>query len=215
MINPKVLLAHAATPTGEWCASRFAQAGYDLVLVDTDLRSIEALGLRLHSAFGVASEMLPADLSSNADLARIERHLLLDRDITSFAFAASGPELIAGNGRISDLRSALTLQCVSVTRLFSAAAAAWLDARQGMLLLVEAPMPALAGMECELVALSQAYLRDFMQALHENLVSSSVRAEHIFGPQGAGPDALSWQIAKSLWIGRSAERRENPPVIIE
>jgi len=209
------LIAFAASPTGELCAARFAQAGFDLVLVDKDLHGLEVLGLRLHAAFGVATELVSADVLDGDDLARIERHLMNDPHIESFAFAASGPGLVPARASVNDLKSALVFQCVSATRLFSAAAAARLDARQGILLLAEAHLPALSDPEHELIALSRAYLRDFMRALHENLARSRLRVEHISCTQPTQCDIHAWQVGESAWFRRGVATCKIPPMIIE
>src|SRR5882757_494989 len=68
----------AVLVTGASYADRFAHRGHDLVLVARDQARMAAIASRLRDATGVKVDVLPADLTVPADLARIEARLRED-----------------------------------------------------------------------------------------------------------------------------------------
>ena len=60
---------------GRSFAHQLAEQGYDLVLVARDRARLEAEATELRSAYGVAVEVLPADLGDRAQLAMVEGRL--------------------------------------------------------------------------------------------------------------------------------------------
>src|SRR3569833_1152826 len=79
--KPTVLITGASSGIGAVYADRFARRGHDLVLVARDAVRLNALATRLRSEAGVKVDVLPADLSATADLAKIERRLREDAAI--------------------------------------------------------------------------------------------------------------------------------------
>lgn len=57
---------------GHEFAVQLARRGHDLVLVARDVERLEAVAAELREEYGVLVEVLPADLSDRADLARVE-----------------------------------------------------------------------------------------------------------------------------------------------
>lgn len=76
-----VLITGASTGIGATYAERFAQRNHDVVLVARDVARLEALAARLRNAYGVAVDVLPADLTAPDDLRRIEARLREDDTI--------------------------------------------------------------------------------------------------------------------------------------
>src|ERR1700732_2469326 len=75
------LITCASAGIGATYADRFARRGYDLVLVARDQDRMEALASRLRGETGVTIEIIKADLTNAADLARVETRLREDRKI--------------------------------------------------------------------------------------------------------------------------------------
>ena len=69
------LITGASSGIGATYADRLAHRGYDLVLVARDAPRLEQLAARLRAATGATSEVLRADLTQKADLARVEQRL--------------------------------------------------------------------------------------------------------------------------------------------
>jgi short-subunit dehydrogenase len=82
--NPKgtALVTGASSGIGAVYADRLAHRGHDLILVARDAARMEAIATRLRSETGHKVEVLPADLTSVADLGKIEHRLAGDPAIT-------------------------------------------------------------------------------------------------------------------------------------
>ncbi len=82
--NPKgtALITGASSGIGAVYADRLAHRGHDLILVARDGARMEAIASRLRAETGRSIEVLPADLTSQAELAKIEDRLRSDRAIT-------------------------------------------------------------------------------------------------------------------------------------
>jgi NAD(P)-dependent dehydrogenase (short-subunit alcohol dehydrogenase family) len=84
--NPKgtALVTGASTGIGAVYADRLAHRGHDLVLVARDEARMEAVAKRLRSETGRTVEALPADLSLDTGVAKIESRLTSDVLISAF-----------------------------------------------------------------------------------------------------------------------------------
>src|SRR4051812_25675832 len=80
--NGTALITGASTGLGAVYADRLARRGHNLILVARDAGRMEALATKLRGDTGVEVEVLPADLTRRADLARIEARLASDPAIT-------------------------------------------------------------------------------------------------------------------------------------
>lgn len=75
MTRPVALITGPTSGLGEGYARRFARDGYDLVLVARDVDRLVALASALRAEHGIDVEVLPADLSSAADSAKVVERL--------------------------------------------------------------------------------------------------------------------------------------------
>ena len=124
-MSPKqaVLVTGASSGIGAVYADRFARRGHDLVLVARDRSRMESLADRLHRDTGVRVDVLQADLTDEADLARVERRLREDTSIGVLVNNAGallrGSFLDQSGGDIAGL---IALNVTSLTRLANAIA---------------------------------------------------------------------------------------------
>jgi uncharacterized protein len=117
------LITGASSGIGATYADRLARRGYDLVLVARDASRLEELAGRLRADTGITSEVRRADLTQEADLARVEQRLRSDATITMLvnnAGVAVGGPLVGGD--LDRLDAMIALNVVAVTRLAAAAA---------------------------------------------------------------------------------------------
>jgi short-subunit dehydrogenase len=120
---PAVLITGASAGIGAAYADRFARRGHDLVLVARDAARLDALAARLRGETGVRVDVLPADLTAAADLARVEARLSDDARIgvlvNNAGAAVAGGFLDQSAEEVTRL---IGLNVTSLTRLAHAAA---------------------------------------------------------------------------------------------
>lgn len=130
--TPAVLITGASSGIGATYADRFARRGHDLVLVARDAARLSSLAERLRKETGVAVDVLPADLTAETDLLRVEARLRDDRRIGVLVNNAGA----AGRGGFLDQDPAaaaalVALNVTAPTRLASAVAPRFVKAGTG------------------------------------------------------------------------------------
>jgi short-subunit dehydrogenase len=162
---PTVLITGASSGIGAIYADRFARRGHDLVLVARDQARLRALADRLRQETRVAVDILKADLTSSADLARVEARLREDERIgvlvNNAGIAAHGS---FANADLDEIESLLRLNVTALTRLAGAVIPRYL--RQGggaivnmasvLALVPELPLGAYGATKSYVLALSQS-----------------------------------------------------------
>ena len=121
--NGTALITGASSGIGAVYAQRLAQRGYDLILVARDEARLNELSGRLRMAHGVATSVLPADLTTEAGLAVVERRLENDPSISLLVNNAG----MAALGRLAEMRpeaigTLIQLNVLAAARLAAAAA---------------------------------------------------------------------------------------------
>src|SRR5258706_384188 len=76
------LITGASTGIGATYAKRLAARGHDLLIVARDQARLETVATALRKQYGVAVEVLKADLTSKADLQKVEKRLRSDTNIS-------------------------------------------------------------------------------------------------------------------------------------
>jgi uncharacterized protein len=131
----RVLITGASTGIGATYADRFAKRGHDLVLVARDLVRLDALAARLRQETGVDVDVLQADLTEPADLARVEERLQRDERIgilvnnagagTAGGFVDQSPDAL---GKL------ISLNATALTRLASVVAPRFVARERGAII---------------------------------------------------------------------------------
>lgn len=109
MTTSSVLITGASTGIGAIYADRFAARGHDLVLVARDKGRLETLAERLRQDYGIAVDVLPADLTQDNDLLTVEARL---RDDTRI-------ETLINNAGIAQTGSFIEQTSDSIDRLIA------------------------------------------------------------------------------------------------
>lgn len=131
-LPPTVLITGASSGIGAGYAERFARRGHDLVLVARDEMRLSFVAARLRSDYGIAVEVLPADLTESADLAVIEKRLsddvAIEILINNAGTAQSGSFLQQIPESIENL---IALNATAPTRLAAAVATRFVQSGKG------------------------------------------------------------------------------------
>jgi short-subunit dehydrogenase len=126
------LITGASTGIGAVYADRLAHRGHDLILVARDVARLEALAERLRGETGRTIEVLPADLTNAADLAKVGQRLAEDATISVLVNNAG----MSLNGGLLDngadkLEQIIALNITAPTLLASAAGKAFVARKAG------------------------------------------------------------------------------------
>jgi short-subunit dehydrogenase len=131
MTRSKALITGASSGIGKAYAQKLAKRGYDLVLVARDRARLDALAVDL-TKDGAISEVLVADLTQNADLARVEQVLETDPAISFFVnnagIATVEPHL---HTPVEVIERLIALNVTAATRLALAAGRAFVARKTG------------------------------------------------------------------------------------
>lgn len=171
------LVTGASAGIGAVYADRLAKRGYDLVLVARDLARMAALGERLRRETGVAVEVIPADLTLDADVAKIEQRLAAG-DVTLLVNNA-GMLLKGGilENSAPELSRIIALNVTAPTRLASAAAKAFVANGAGTIVNLSSVLALAPEMFEGVYSGTKAYLLNLSQAMAAQLKDKGVQVQ--------------------------------------
>lgn len=173
------LITGASTGIGAVYADRLAQRGYNLVLVARDVARMQALAERLRHETGVAIEIVPADLTADADLARVEQRLAAG-DITlllnNAGMSLDGSVLENGPAELSRI---IALNVTAPTRLAAAAAKAFVAKGDGAIVNIASVLALAPEMFDGVYSGTKAFLLNLSQALTAQLSDKGVYTQAV------------------------------------
>jgi hypothetical protein len=170
------LVTGASAGIGTAFATQLAARGNDVVLVARDRARLEALAGELAARYGVATEVLVADLTDGAQLAGVEARLA-DRD--RFVDVLVNNAGYGTNGRFAELdrdveAREVALNVVALVRLTHAALGPMVERGRGAVLNVSSlagsqPTPGNAT-----YGATKAFVTSFTQSVHEEVRGTGV-----------------------------------------
>jgi hypothetical protein len=130
---PTALVTGPTAGIGNAFARRLAATGYDLVLVSRDAQRLAATAAQLEKQYGIAAEVLPADLSTHDGMAAVEDRLRdagrpVDLLVNNAGFALRKPYLANAIAEEERLHNVLVL---AVLRLTHAALSGMVERKHG------------------------------------------------------------------------------------
>lgn len=174
------LITGASSGIGAVYADRLAHRGYDLVLVARDGARLSALAGRLQREAGVQAEVLQADLTDRADLARVEQRLQADARITllvnNAGMAVSGTLAAAD---IDAVERMIALNVLAPTRLAAAAAKAFAARKAGTLVNIASVLALVPEMFSGTYSGTKAYVLNLTRSLQQELGPRGVRVQAV------------------------------------
>jgi short-subunit dehydrogenase len=172
MPRPVALITGPTSGLGEGFARRYAQDGYDLVLVARDVARLEALASELRNEGGAAVEILPADLAVAADRDRVAERLAAGVQVlvNNAGFGTSGEFWTAD---LALLQSQLDVNVTAVMALTHAALPPMLDAHSGTVINVASVAGLLPGRGSTYSA-SKAWVIAFSEGLANGMGGTGV-----------------------------------------
>lgn len=199
------LITGASTGIGATYADRLARRGYDLTLVARSKPNLEKLAKTLTAETGVRVQVLPADLTVEADLNRVERVLREDASICLLINNAGAATLGAfASADIGRLDRDIQLNIVAPTRLAHAALPGLLARNRGGIINIASVMSQMVIPGNSVYGGTKAYLLHFSEVLALELSTSAVRVQAVL-PGATGT---------ALWNGSGVELKDLPPDIV-
>lgn len=175
MTNNSVLITGASSGIGAVYAERFASRGHDLVLVARDNAKLEILAERLRQEKGISVDVLPADLTQAADLARVEARLREDTRIGILINNAG----IAQSGSFTEqtpdsIESLIALNVTALTRLASAVTPRFVEAGEGAVVNISSIVGLAPEFAMSVYGATKAFVLFLSQGLNIELSSKGI-----------------------------------------
>ncbi len=174
------LVTGASTGIGAVFADRLARRGHNLILVARDRVRMEAIATRLRAETGREVEVLAADLTSPADLAKVEDRLGSDPSITVLVNNA-GASLNGGllDNTPAELAKLIALNITAPTLLASAAGKAFGQREAGAIINIASVLALAPELFDGVYSGSKAYLLNLTQRLALELKDKGVRVQAV------------------------------------
>jgi len=174
----EAVITGASAGIGRVFAERLARRGHDLVLVARRAERLESLAAEVESAHGVRAEALPADLTNDADLRRVEARIESSRRLGILVNAA-------GFGTLPDFHEEerlqvermLRLHILAVARLTHAALQKMLPARCGAIVNVSSMAAFFQSPGGLLYCSTKAWMNSFTEGLHLLVHGTGVKVQ--------------------------------------
>jgi short-subunit dehydrogenase len=167
---PAVLITGASTGIGATYADRFARRGHDLVLVARDEMRLREVASRLERETSARIDIVKADLTSPADLARVETRLREDEKIGILVNNAGAAAPGGFAEQDSDaLDRLIRLNVTALTRLTSAVTPRYLRQGGGAIINIASVLALIPEYPLGVYGATKAYVLTLSQSLQNEL----------------------------------------------
>jgi short-subunit dehydrogenase len=180
MSQGTALITGASTGIGAIYADRLAHRGYDLVLVARDVARLDALATRLRGEAGVRVDVLPADLSDRAQVAKVEARIAADETLTLLVNNAG----ISLEGTLIDTPVATIEQLIAInvtapTLLAGAAVRAFAPRGKGGIINLSSVLALAPEMFDGTYSATKAFLLNLTQGLAKEVGDKGIRVQAV------------------------------------
>lgn len=174
------LVTGASAGIGATYADRLARRGHDLVLVARDTARLSTLAETLKSQYGVAVDVLRADLSVSADARLVEKRIREDAAITLFVNNAGiGPKGALLSDDIDYLDTMIALNVTAANRLAVAAAQTFSARGKGTIVNIASAVAIIPELFNGTYSGTKAFVLAFTQSLARELEGTGVRLQAV------------------------------------
>jgi short-subunit dehydrogenase len=174
------LVTGASSGIGAIYADRLAARGFDLLLVARDEERLQAAASKLRTEHGIQVEVLKADLTQKDDVLKIEQRLRSDSSISlllnNAGVAADG---LLANSDMDQMEKLIQLNVTTVTRLASAAAAAFAKAGRGTIINIASVVALFPERFNATYSASKAYVLSLTQSLNAELDGTGIKVQAV------------------------------------
>jgi short-subunit dehydrogenase len=176
--RPVAVVTGASAGIGAVYADRLAARGYDLILVARRADRLAALSERLTTEHGAKVQIVEADLTRDADVARVEQILISDPAISllvnNAGNATLGPVVKTA---AKDAASMIALNVTALTRLTQAILPVFLARDAGAVINVASVLAFHALPISAIYSGTKGYVMNFSRGLQQELAGTGVRLQ--------------------------------------
>ncbi|WP_113132151.1 SDR family NAD(P)-dependent oxidoreductase [Hyphomicrobiales bacterium] len=178
--KPAVLVTGASTGIGAVYAERFARRGHDLILVARNAVRMAETAERLRSETGVNVDVVPADLTDEQDLAKVEQRLREDERIGVLVNNA-GTSIPRGflQQKGEDISKLISLNITAVTRLAHAVAPRFAERGEGAIVNIASVVGLAPEMGATVYGATKAFVLFLSQGLNVELAPKGVYVQAV------------------------------------
>lgn len=174
------LVTGASSGIGAIYADRLAKRGYDLIIVARDERRLGELATRITDATGRNVEVLPADLTAKAHVARVAKRVLDDKAITLLVNNAG----IAAKGHLAEMDpdkidQIIDLNITALSQLAAAGARSFAAKGAGTIINVASVLGLVPEIFNAPYSASKAYVIALTQTMNAELKDRGVRVQAV------------------------------------
>lgn len=172
------VITGASSGIGAVYADRLARRGYDLLLVARSRGRLEKVAMKVAADTSRTVEILDADLTNSADLAKLEQRLREDDTVTMLVnnagLGATAPLLRAN---IADMSHMIALNVEALTRLTYAAAPGMVKRGSGTIINIASIVAIGTELLNGVYGGTKAFVLAFSQSLHRELANTGVKVQ--------------------------------------
>jgi short-subunit dehydrogenase len=179
--NPgTALVTGASSGIGAVYADRLARRGYDLILVARSEEKLAALAKHITATTGRVVRVVPADLTSDSDLARVEAVIAESPTLTllvnNAGVGAMAALLQADIGKMTDL---IALNVTAPTRLAYKAVPGFVERGAGAVINISSIVAVAPELLNGVYGGSKAFMLALSQSMHHELADKGVKVQAV------------------------------------
>jgi uncharacterized protein len=172
------LITGASSGIGAIAADRLAKRGHDLILVARNRERLEALATRLRSETEHSINVIAADLSEKAGLARIEDVLRNDTSITALVNNAGvGAPTRLLDSNVERLEGMIDLNVTALVRLTCTALPGFLNRGGGAIINIASVIGIVPELLNGVYGGTKAFVIAFSRSLHKEFAEKNIRIQ--------------------------------------
>ena len=172
------VITGASSGIGAVYADRLARRGYDLLLIARSTRRMDKLAERLADETGRKIQVMTADLTNQADVARLEHFLREDSRVTLLVndagVGATAPLL---NSDVNEMSRMIALNVEALTRLTYAVVPAFVKRGAGAIINIASIVAVAPERLNGVYGGTKAFVLGFSQSLRHELANTGVRVQ--------------------------------------
>ena len=208
--RPVAAITGASSGFGAIFARRLAEQGYDLLLIARRDDLLRKKAVELADQFGVAIEIMKADLTDLTDLKRTEQRLerikTLDYLVNSAGFGKTGAFPFVDVEKETQM---IQLHCIAIMRLCRAALIPMTERRAGNIINLASVAGFVVGEACAEYTATKAYLLNFSRALQVDVRHFGIRIQALapgfaktefYDTDTLKDTGITGRIFKTLWV---------------